>query len=119
MAYTQVTKGVQTYEKKGRKVIKPTPTTLPKPLDVPIQQERVPEIKELVQELKCLAGMAIYSLRSADDIYKLVRSLAEATKAVATLSALDRVEDLTPDMLKDMSSEDLRKYVMKQLDALN
>lgn len=123
MGYTRNSKGTQTYEKKGRKIIATdvAETTLPNnsSLNNAIKDQRSPNISEIIDELKCLLGVALVSLRNSNDVYRLVQALGQATRAVGTISAMEKVEDLTPDMLKSMSTEEIKQYVMKQLDALN
>ena len=122
MGYTRNSKGTQSYEKKGRHVVTADVSDLKlyntSNLENAIKENRPPEINELISELKCLCGTALYSLRGSNDVYKMINAIGQATRAVGIISSMEKVEELSPEVMKNMDDKELKDYVMKQLEGL-
>jgi hypothetical protein len=113
MGYSTITKGVQTYEKKGRKVIAPTPTGIPSALLAAIKEQRPPNMTEIINEFKCKVGTGLLSLDHADDIHRYASSLAHLAKVAVSISNLEKIEEISDEVLKSMTSDELKQYILK------
>lgn len=84
-----------------------------------IVQERAPTITELLDECKVLIGTNLISLRGAEDAYRASTAISNLVRAIATVSTAERVEEISDDVLKTMSVDELKAYTTKMLDKLN
>lgn len=110
----------KTYEKKGRYIVAPMGKEIKKcGLDNAIQENRAPNTDELIEESKIILGKTLIGLRSADNVYKVATAISNVVKCISQISMLETVEELTPDVLKNMTNDELKDLVSKYLDKLN
>lgn len=103
----------------GRKVIAPVPDTIPSTLDAAVAAQRTPTTGELLEECKVVLGRVLIGLRGSDNIYKASTAISNIVKAIATVSAAERVEEVSDEILTNMTIDELKVYTSKMLDRLN
>lgn len=114
MGYRTETKGTRTYVNK-RKII-----SVPKKgIDSAIEEQRPPNTQELLDESRIMIGKILIGLRGADDIYRAATSIGHIVKCISSIATLEKVEELSPEVIKSMTDTELKDYVMKQLEKLN
>jgi hypothetical protein len=119
MGYTRNSKGVRTYEKKGRrKIVDPMPNDLINPIDLAIQEEREPTSEELLSESKVIIGKILIGLRGSDNIYKAAAAVNKIVRSIAAIATMEKVEEISADALRKMSDEELKVYATKLIDKL-
>ena len=119
MAYHRVTKGVQTYEKKGRTKITPTQALgVVSTLQDAVAEQRIPTTPELLDECKAILATILISLRGGTDVYKSATAIANVVKALTQVSQLERIEEISTEAIKNMTDEELKEYASKLIDKL-
>jgi hypothetical protein len=109
------------YANVGRKRIVVAPSTgkhIPSTLDLAVEEQRIPSTEELFSECKCLLGVHLIALRKAEDSTKAIQAIMQAVRACATIKQIETLENISEDMLKNMSNDDLVKYANNLLDKI-
>lgn len=113
-------KGVNTYEKTGRKIVI-TPTqalSITTTLNNAIQEARVPTTNELLDECKAILATVLISLRGGTDVYKSATAIANVVKAISQVFQLERIEEISEAAIANMSDEELKDYASKLIDKM-
>jgi len=123
MSKTFVNKGIKTTDQPvGRPRKHAPPPTLNATmtaLDEAITASRPPTTVELLQECKCLIGTTLIALRGSQDAYRASTAISNLVRAIATVSTAERVEEISDEVLENMSIDELKTYTNKMLDRLN
>ena len=114
MGYRTETKGTRTYVSKRKIVSVPK-----KGIDSAIEEQRPPNTQELLDESRVMIGKILIGLRGADDIYRAATSIGHIVKCISSIATLEKVEELSPEVIKHMTNDDLKDYVNKMMDKLN
>lgn len=118
MSKTFIHKGTQTYEKKGRKVIPLPRTTLPLPLDKAIAESRLPTKDEILGEIIALCSTMLVGMRGSDNVHKSATSIQQIMRTLKDVYAVQKIDELEPELLENMSNDELKEYLTKQVEKL-
>jgi hypothetical protein len=118
MAYSTITKGTQTYQKRERKIITSTAIEVETQLKQAVREGRVPTSSELLDECRAILGSILIGLRHPSDVFKSATAIAQIVKAISQVSALERVEEISEIALKNMTEQELKEYASRLIDKL-
>jgi len=123
MAYSTVTKGVNTYQKKERKkvgVSSEIKVDVPTTLNKALAEQRVPTTLELLNEAKSIMGVTLIHVRSmcGEDPFKTATAIHNIVKALSQVVQLEKVDEVSELAIANMSNIDLAEYASKLIDKL-
>lgn len=117
-------KGVQTYQKRRKDGSRgPLPSHTPIPpvdgLQSALKDNRVPTTSELLEEAKCLLAQIMIGLRTQGDIYKSATAIQKLVSSIASITAVEKVDEVSTDAIKKMTDEELKDYAKELINKLN